>query len=522
LWQDAPVDRPVGLARQLGDPYPFVAGLLVALSAALAARRPWSGDLGIHAATIERLRVSFTDPGNPLVDAGGPSPYYSPYTLALAGLARLTHLSAVTVLMIVGPLVLVMLLWAMRAFVRTRTDRPLAPTLAVVFVLLLWGVEARVWSGFFSLWALPFVLAFPSTFALALTLWLWTGLARTLDGPVRWRRYLGLGALAGLVALVHPFTVVLAGLGALALVIHRGRGLPKLAWAALGVAGAEAAALVALWPYYSFLDLLRAGAQLDEIHRPLYDRPWLYYGLIVLALPALWRRWRRDRSDPLVLLFLGGLLAVGLGGLTGRYALGRVWPAVMLSGQLALAVELAAPLPRRLARIWLPATVVACLVGLGVQGANLLYLAPRSMLPPAVRQAAGMYVDWPDYSWLGRYVKPGEVVLTDDYFAVRTVPAYGARTVTPAWPDPFLADEAQRRRDLAVMINPRTDPATRAALLSRYRVRWVLEIPGRWSIDDGRTPVATGPRGQRLYQVSGFTATKIEVPGKSLPRSGLH
>src|SRR5262249_6563462 len=156
--------------------------------------------------------------------------YYSPYPLLLALLARLTGLSSVTMLAIAGPVVVVLLLLGLRAFVRTLSvdrlpagpaqvpahDNRLAPALALVFVLVLWGLKPRVWSGFFSLWALPFLMAFPSTLALALTLWLWAGLSRTLDGPVRWLRYLGLGLLAGLVVLVHPFTLVMAGLGAAA------------------------------------------------------------------------------------------------------------------------------------------------------------------------------------------------------------------------------------------------------------------------------------------------------------------
>jgi alpha-1,6-mannosyltransferase len=150
--------------------------------------------------------------------------------------------------------------------------------------------------------------------------------------------------------------------------------------------------------------------------------------------------------------------------------------------------------------VWVPATALACLAGLAVQAGNLLYLAPHSVLTPGVRRAAHMYVDWPDYSWLSRYMRAGDVVLTpDDYFAIRTVPAYGGRTVAPAWPDPFLPDEAQRDRDLVRMRDPATDATTRSGLLARYHVRWVLEVPGRPSIEDGQTPVATGPQGQRLY-----------------------
>ncbi len=492
--------RPTTEVRRSDRFYPLLAGLLVLLAVAFAIRQPWSADLGVHAGTIERLRLSLTDPGDPLIDSDVPSPYYSPYTLLLGLLARLFGLSGLTALAIAGPFVVALLLWGLHAFVRTLTDRRLAPVLSLVFVLLLWGVKARVWSGFFSLWALPFVLAFPSTLAIALTLLLWAGLARTLDRPVNWPRYLGLAVLAALVALVHPFTVVTAGLGALALVVNRARRLSRLAWLALGATTVASAVLVAVWPYYSFFRLFGASGELDVVHRSLYHQPWLYYGLIVVALPALWRRWQRDRLDPLVLLFVGAVLVVAAGGLTGRYALGRVWPAVMLSGQLALGVDLAGPLPRRLARIWLPVTVLACLAGLATQAGNLLFLAPDRVLTPRVRATARMYVLWPDYSWLASYVHPGEVLLTDDYFAVRTVAGYGVRTVAPVWPDPFLPDEAQRQRDQARMVDPATDPATRAALLDRYHVTWVLEVPGGWTLPTDRTPVATGPRGQRLYR----------------------
>jgi hypothetical protein len=246
----------------------------------------------------------------------------------------------------------------------------------------------------------------------------------------------------------------------------------------------------------------------------------------VLTLPALWVRWRRDRLDPLVLLFAAAAVLVALGWVTGRYALGRLWPAVALAGQLALAVEIsrAGPWPaasglrseatreeaarkamgprerseRQRRSRWLPVAAVAGAVGLVVQGSNLLYLAP---VPPRVRTATHMYVDWPTYSWIARYTHPRDVLLTSDFYAVRSVGAYGLYTVAPAWPDPFLPDEAQRRADLLVMLRGSTDPATRAALLRRYHVRWILAMPNRWYPVDGRPLVATGPGGERLYEI---------------------
>jgi alpha-1,6-mannosyltransferase len=494
-----PGGYPRWLWRWRVDPYWVVSGLLLLVAVASAVHLPWQGDLGMHAATVERLRASFTDPGNPLVDAPGPSPYYSPYTVLLAGLGRLTGWSTLTVLAIAGPVNIAVLLYGLRAFVTTLSARRPAPLLALLFVLGLWGLKPRVWSGFFSLWAMPLTMSWPSTLALGLTLVFWAALARTLDRPVSGPRYLGLGLLGAVVALTHQFTFAIAALGALALIAVRARRLPRTAWVWLGVAAVELVGLLLVWPYYSFFALFGVG-DLDRIHTRLYHLAWLYYGLVVVALPALWLRWRRDRLDPLVLLFAGSLVIVAAGWVTGHYALGRIWPGVLLAAQLALAVELPELAPGRWRRAYWSTAAVACAVGLAVQGGHVMYALPRSVTPHPLQR---LQVYWPDYSWITPYVHRGDVVVTNDDQASKIVVGYGARTITPGWPDPFLPDQAQRARDLAAIVDPATDPATRQALLAKYHARWVLEIPGSWSISSTQTPVATGPLGQRLYRVPG-------------------
>jgi len=95
------------------------------------------------------------------------------------------------------------------------------------------------------------------------------------------------------------------------------------------------------------------------------------------------------------------------------------------------------------------------------------------------------------------------VLVTSDYYALRTVPAYGIRTIPPAWPDPFLPDQARRWHELAVIHDLRVDPAILRGLLAKYHAHWVLEIPGSWAISGGQQPVAVGPLGQRLSRVPG-------------------
>jgi hypothetical protein len=484
----APVAVPGGR-----DPYWYVAGGLLLLSVAWAVQHPWSGDLGMHLATVDRLRHNLAHPGNPLVDADVPSPYFTPYTVLLAVIGRLTGWSTLTVFAAAGPVVVAVLLAGLRAFVVTLTPRRWAPVLALAAVLLLWGPRPRVWSGFVELWSVPLTAAYPSTLALGLTLLFWAWLAGTLDRPPSWPRYGGLGLLAAVIALTHPFTFATAALGAAGLVAARGH--PP--WWRLAASAAVWLVVVLAWPYYPFLALSRSTG-LDAIHHGLYERPWLYYGAALVALPALALRARRTWRDPLVLLFLAAVALVATGWFTGRYALGRMWPAAILAAQLALGIELAAPRAGWVRRVWAPAAALALAAGLAVQSPHLLDALPRAWLPrPLARYAS----TWPDYSWIAAYVRPGDVVVTDNYVALRTVPGYGARTIPPAWPDPFLADQRLRWHELAVIHDPRTDPATRRALLDRYHARWVLEFPGSWSISAGQTPVAVGPQGQRLYRV---------------------
>jgi hypothetical protein len=145
-------------------------------------------------------------------------------------------------------------------------------------------------------------------------------------------------------------------------------------------------------------------------------------------------------------------------------------------------------------------TALALLAGFAVQSPHLLYALPRSWTPASVARFGN---SWPDYSWITPYVHRGDVVVTDNYTAIRTVPGYGARTIPPAWPDPFLTDQPLRWHELAVIHAGTTDPATRQALLAKYHAKWVLEFPGSWSISAGQTPVAVGPQGQKLYRVPG-------------------
>ncbi|MEU3356236.1 hypothetical protein [Streptomyces sp. NPDC037389] len=514
-----------GLPRRTAAVAVLLLGVLLLL---MVVRLPWSGDLGMHAAVLERLRADLAHPGNPLVDEDTPSPYYSPWTVVLALVATATGWGTFGVLRLAGLAGLALLGTGLAAFTRTFSRARAAVPLALLCVLLLYGVVPFAWSGMPGLASLSLTLAYPGTFALGLSCWLWALLRRARTAGWGLLGHVGLGFLLGSVLLVHQFTGVVAVLGVLAVLLGTRPGPAGAGWARLAAGGAVALALSLCWPYYSFPALLGGGG-LDPVHRALYGRAAERFCLVAVGMVALGARWWRDRRDPLALLFGLGAAVVAAGWVSGHYVWGRALPAVLIPAQLALAVETAEALEGRGAfkgceaskgceafkgrgaggerlRRGLPVVALAALLaGAWAQAGVLSYVLRREAVPPGLREAPVIAL-WPRFGWAVAHVPKGATVMTNDYYALRALPAYGPYTVAPAYPDLFLPDEKRRRDATRRYFAPATPRAERLGILKEYGVRWVLQKNGAAGLapgDPALRKAAQGPGGRVLLEVVG-------------------
>ncbi|MFD7298722.1 hypothetical protein ACFV9W_36050 [Streptomyces sp. NPDC059897] len=285
---------------------------------------PMAYEYGLHAAVIERLKVSLAHPRHPLVDLpGAGSPYLvSPYAMAEGLFARATGLTGWEVMKLAGPVNLLVLLTGLNRLVRTLTARDggsparaeprawgRAPVLALLTLTLLWGTSTDWRTEPLALRSLTIDLGYPSTFAIGLAFWVWAAAWRLRREEARW-----------------------------------------------AVAGLAAVGLVWLWP--------DTGPATPHV-------PWL----ALIGLPALWPRLRRDPRDPLVLLCAAGIAALGYAALLHPSAYGAAMVLTVLPLQLALAVALAAPRPWTRQR--------RALGGLAATGAALGLLATALDPPPS-------------------------------------------------------------------------------------------------------------------------------------------
>ncbi|WP_240659791.1 hypothetical protein [Streptomyces sp. WAC 01529] len=483
------------------SPLRLSALLLLALLLLVIVRLPWAGDLGIHAATIERLRADLLSPGDPLVDADTPSPYYSPWTLLLGCLAKVTGLGTFVVLRVAALVGLGLLVTGVRHFVRTFSTRPGAVPLALLALLLLWGPGLFNWSGFLGLNSLALTVSYPSTFALGLSFHFWALVRKSLRGG-GWLVFLGLGALWSVILLCHQFTGVVATFGALAMVLGARPWPSRPVLLRLTGGVAFGLSVLAAWPYYSFFGLLGVGG-LEEIHRSLYRGLLPHFGLALLGVAALVLRWRRDHRDPLVLFFALGAAMFAAGGLTGHYSWGRVLPAALIPAQLAAVLEVFEAGRAGVRRVGAGLLGAALLLGAWTQAGTLGYVVPRGVLPGPV--AAKYKAPWSGYDWLAPQVRHGDVVMAKT-FPSRQIPAYGPYTVAPGYPDFFLPDQEARADAVRAYFAPATPRTERLGILRRYGVRWIVQYPGDGGLRPGDPALrvaGAGPKGQVLYEVVG-------------------
>ena len=430
----------------------------VLVASTLVGQRYVGDDLWEHAAVVHEVAAHPLRPDQPVVGGDAAHAFVSPYALLVAALSAATGLDALDALTVAGLVNLVLLATALPRFVRLVTAARSAPFYALLLTLLLWGPGALLWSGFLHLDSLEYVAAYPSTFAFALA----CHAAADLGAGKHARAVLTWAVVVVVHADAAAFVGVVAGVMALRSATSRDRLL-------LLATGGSAVLLACLWPWYSVPALLLdGGSAFDASNRAVYEDAVLRVGPALVGVPLLVARLRFDRRDLLALT--SGLLTavVVVGYVTGRYALGRELPFVVLTLHVALAAR-ASDCEERLSRAATPARMAAagsaalalatCLGGSATRSnpmAREQRRCPRGR-PAAVPRERALLARLPEHAVVRAAPRTGW-----------GVPATGRRIVAPLHPQAFLDDQERRARDVETFFAPTTPATVRRTLARRY------------------------------------------------------
>lgn len=433
----------------------------------------WVGDFWEHSSVIRELATHPWQPQHPQLLIDAPHAFNTPYHLLLAWFSRLSGKSAVETLAIAGLVNLLLYFSGFYLFISTldREKRRGLAFYGLLLTLLVWGMYAWNFSGFYQLYNLGFVIPFPSTFAMAISLWaLWLNARRIETG--RELLLLPIWLVAAFVLLTHSITFFFLAAGLAAFTWQSGQRfwgeILKIVALLLLAFG-----LAALWPYYPFLKLMLGESAVYHLsNRDLYQhlavRTWpLWFGL-----PLLYLEFRRDWRRPLPWMFAALLAVYLLGWVTGAYSYGRVMSYLGILLQISMAGFLL-KLENRLIEQRPAAPGRPALFSLGVTAALLLVTLPTQLIPviKTVAPEDGNHLE--KYLFLAEYTGQYEVILTDLPTSM-IVPTFGGKVVAYDRPLAFVTDSAQRKADVLGFYDPQTSAAARWEILDKYQVKYIL------------------------------------------------
>jgi MacB-like periplasmic core domain len=450
--------------------YLLLSGCLMALVAGFTYNGIYGTDFWHHAAVVRELATHPLHPRNPILPLSAPHEGFSPYGLLVAGLSRVTGLSAVDALIIIGFFNLLLLLITLRGFVRATFPSKHTDFYALLLMLVLWGIRPWMLSGFLHLNYLIRGTAYPSTFAIALTFLAWYIAVLAVKGRAMWLLLL-LIPITTIVFLVHPMSAGSMAIGCVVLTFCLAKGplLLPLRMAAICVVGFLPALA---WPYYPFRALIFGGsAYFDVTNAELYSAGAMLGSMLFSALigiPLLFLRFRKNRRDFLVSMFGCFTLVYLLGGVTGKFVLGRTMFFMVFMLQLAVAGWLAENEAVReaagafrggpwLRHLTLISTAAGCL----------------TMLPGLISAVPIFQNSYGDYAFLPRFVGQYDTVLSDFSTSLK-IPAIAGKVVSLE-PDQVMifVDHTEAEKDIERFFEVATSQQ-RMQILRRYGVSFVL------------------------------------------------
>jgi alpha-1,6-mannosyltransferase len=449
-------------------PYWTLCGIVFIAMLLRTATGVWGGDFWEHAAVIRELMTYSTEPRHPLIAADAPNAFMTPYSVALAAVARWFSLSPITVLSMAGMVNLVVLFIAFERFVVSVFGSGRTAFYGLLFHLFLWGWQPWNFSGFLHFGTLGYVLPYPSTLAIAFVFF---GLVLTiayLQRP-RFDLLLGLFVLSAFVLLLHALSALVLIVGQGSLIVAQMGERPLRAFTlGLRLAGTFCAAFgaAAFWPYFPFLKLVAEKAAFHDYNVEMYEAVLTRIFPALVGLLPLGLRWRANRFDSMSILFASLSAIYAYGWLSGLWAYGRVLAFMVLILHLAMADWLAkhehelSVTPRRV-RTWLHAGVISLAIFALVNFRHTI----REILPTTPN-------NYDRYVFLAEHVGQHDVVMAD----VRTswfVPPFAGKVVASR-SMAFIPDRDARLADVRRFFSVEATPGERRAMLEQYKVDYVL------------------------------------------------
>lgn len=506
---DNVISREVGFARRIPrelGPYVAIGFALTLLMIGHTVTRHWAiPDFWMNLGAVREFSLRPVDPSHPLLVGTDADPYLGPYALILGLISLSFDLAPVDVLGAAGLVNLGLLLLGLWCFVRRFSIQPLAPTFALLFLLLAWGWSPWRWSGYFNLNSIGSVLPLSSTFATAVGLLGLSFLADWLQ-TARKSSLFSFAVSLPLAAVSHPMTglwICLLGLG-VAIGLTR-KFVFENPWIVLSIAGSAMAML--LWPFYPVWELLAEADALDETNRAIYANVLVRAVLAAPGLILLGMRAQKNWRDPLstAAILVGSVFV--LGWVTERWSFGRVFPGLILIAHVAMADWFAARLKQTRSKRQrrLVAGFLAMILAIGAAGTAPGWIRgiPHQLLPNSLAQDQRLQSRITPFLVFADVFDDDDSVVASEAVSL-AIGANAAKVISVTVPEPFVASAEERREDSESILDPATPPHVRHQLLAKYEVEWLV-----LDVETAPLLIAQIPEAVVIGPVAGYEVVRV-------------
>jgi hypothetical protein len=433
----------------------------------------WVGDFWEHSAVVRELATHILHPKHPQLLLDALHVFFSPYAVMVAFLARALHTDAVTALSIMGLVNLGLLFIGFRLFVFAIVPKHRSTTAfyALLLTLFCWGFRPWVWSGFFHIGALGYVLPYPSTFAVALTL-VALGVNRLRIETRRQIWLVPIFLIAVTVLISHPTTFLFFAAGLISQSCAENVSVPYQ----IVLSGSLlilAFLFTVFWPYFPMLSLFSDAStsmrDMDSgvMYQHVVSSIWPSLIGVPFVIASIRSNWRR----PLVLMLAILSVIYIFGAISGKYSYGRVISFIVLLLHITIAEHLSILESKakeihasiRIKRLIVPASVMVLTL--------LLSLNPlKNTLSHAF---LGQPPSYKSYLFLSRFTDQYDVVLSD-IESSWIIPTFGGKVVASAHPLAFVPDQDIRRSDIERFFNRKMILSERQTIIQKYKAKYLL------------------------------------------------
>ena len=441
----------------------------------------WYGDFWEHSAVVAAFVANPLHPSHPFFDLPAPHAFLSPYHLLIAMFVRATGLGVIDSLALFGVINYCLLAWGLFFYIRSLAGNAASRSsfYALLFILFLWGTNPWGHSGFLHFGLLADVLPYASTFATAVSfIVLAIGFGGIRLSPA-WRA-IAVTVMGTIVLLSHPLTFVFLATGLLCQCLQPGAVSIARRAARVAIELGACGALAILWPYYSIIDLM-AGA--GNIYHPsnlimyvdVLQRIWPVLALSPLMLGAF-----REARQRTILYHIAVLVAIyGLGYASGKYSYGRDITFIVILAQILIGHRVARMETRLDGSHPKMADGLRILLAAGLLASSVTWLIPTVTRSLTVinslrlgRQVSNQQM-YANLTFLPRFVKPGDVVLSD-IESSWLVPTFSGKVIAGLHAQAFVGDHEKRALDLNRFFDPRSNEKDRQSIVESYRPTFLL------------------------------------------------